>query len=380
MYEEEKHALMSGNMKNVGIVQTVSSLYEEGRYALTSGREQENSIAQMVSMMRQAKVEHFLHDAFHAMGVVSVAAGAVDKACRYSLKLIKKNNGYELVKDKTTGEPLVLTRDCDSKHFGKPVPLSAVVGKQNEQEKKAQVAFQKDVDRRLGGLENQMASLQMQNIMIMQQLMAMTEVLNEVRSRVVELKDMHDDDLLGSIQGMRDQLSQIRSVELDENQRQLLNNAITALNDARGRVRRHILRTVEKLPDVPKTKVGAYVKMAIHGEYADELVDASDEVEKYFSMYLLATQLLGYAYAFLGEARAYQEVFMPDREMIENPHFEKLIRADVFFSDRQDDSWYRNPEKYLLKVGEETKRIFTESEDWMQIEFTGNQLLEAVNG
>ena len=380
MSHEERYALVKEAEKKSEMMQPVSALYEEGRYALTSGKEQEKSIAQMVSMMRQAKVNTFLHDALHMMGVASLAVSAIDKACRYSFKLLKKGNSYELVKDKASGEPLVLTRDPKTNRFSKPVPLSAVTGMSQKEDKKAQGAFQKDVDRRLSGLENQMVSLQMQNIMIMQQLMAMTEVLNEIREHVVEIKEIYDDDLLGSIQGMRDQLSQIRSVELDENQRQLLNNAITQLNVARGKVRRHILRTIGDLPTVPNTKVGAYLKMAVHGEYADDLLDASNKVEKYFSMYLMATQLLGYAYAFLGEVHAYEEVFMPDREMIENPNFEKLIRADIYFSDRQEESWYRTPEKYLLRVSEETKRIFVESEEWMQIEFTGEQLLEAANG
>ena len=380
MYVEEKDALMKGAEQSNSVMQNRLPLYEASNYTLTGANEQEKHISQMVSMMRQAKVNTLLRDAVHAMGVASVAVEAIDKACHYTIKLIKKGNGYELVKDKVSGEPLVLARDSKNGHFTKPVPLSSVAGKPDEKEKRVQDAFRKNVDGRLRGMENQMLALQAQNIMIMQQLMAMTEVLNEIRERVVELKELHDDDLLGSIQGMRDQLSQIRTVNLDENQRQLLNNAITNLNDARGKVRRHILRTVGNLPDVPKTKMGAYIKMAIHGEYADELLSASDEVEKYFSMYLLATQLLGYAYAFLGEVKAYEEVFMPDCEMVENPNFEKLIRADIYFSDRQEESWYRTPEKYLLKVREETKRIFAESEEWMQIEFTGNQLLEAVNG
>lgn len=380
MYEEDKYALMLGDEKKKSVVQKVSTLFEDGKSVLASQKEQEKSISQMVSAMKQAKVNTFLHDAFHLVGKASVALTAIDQVCKYSFKLIKKGNTYELLKDKDSGEPLILTRDPKTKKFSKPVPMSAVIGKTTEAEKKAQHSFQKDVDRRLGGLEKQMASLQMQNIMIMQQLMAMTEVLDEIRERVVELKEIYDDDLLGSILGMRDQISQIRSVELDENQRLLLNNAITTLNEARGKVIRHILRTVGNLPDVPKSKIGAYAKMLMHGEYADELINASDEVEKYFSMYLLATQLLGYAYAFLGEVKAYEKVFMPDREMMDNPNFEKLIRADIYFADHREDSWYRKPDKYLLKVSEETKRIFIDSEDYMQIEFTGAQLLEAFNG
>ena len=93
MYAEDKHALLCCNEQHNGVMINSTPLYEVGRHPVTGANEQEKHISQMVSMMRQAKVNTLLRDAVHAMGVASVAVEAIDKACHYTIKLIKKGNG-----------------------------------------------------------------------------------------------------------------------------------------------------------------------------------------------------------------------------------------------------------------------------------------------
>ncbi|MCI8466268.1 MAG: hypothetical protein HFI63_10540 [Lachnospiraceae bacterium] len=74
------------------------------------------------------------------------------------------------------------------------------------------------------------------NIAVQQQLIHMTEVINDVRSRVIALQESHDSNLFGSIKGMHQQLLQIKDAKDPNTRKQLTAHAITALNEVRGKI------------------------------------------------------------------------------------------------------------------------------------------------
>lgn len=216
------------------------------------------------------------------------------------------------------------------------------------------------------------------NIATQQQLANMTEVINDVRSRVISLQEGHDADLFGSVKGMHQQLLQMRDSRNPDIKKQLATHAITILNDVRGRIEVTILNTLRDIEFVPGTDRAILIKIAKNKNFLSDTVEKYDRIEELFGYYVTATQLLGYAYAFLDEPASYEDIFTPSRELVENENLQKLTAAENLYEERISETWYKNPENYLLKIKSSSHSVFMESSDIVEVEVTGEKLLEAI--
>jgi hypothetical protein len=215
------------------------------------------------------------------------------------------------------------------------------------------------------------------NIALQQQLVQMTEVLNDVRSRVIALQEGHDNDLFGSIKGMHDQLLQMRD-KRPEIQKLLAIQAITVLNTNRGRIEMSLLSALEDMEIVPETDWAVLRRIALDKDFLSNTVDKYNRIEELFSYYLAATQLLGYLYAFLDESSSYSDIFKPSKELVENANLQKLIAAEKLYEESIGETWYKNPDNYLLKIGRAADSLFIEDSDFLEVEISGEKLLEAI--
>lgn len=206
----------------------------------------------------------------------------------------------------------------------------------------------------------------------------MTEVINDVRSRVIALQESHDSDLFGSIKGMHQQLLQIKDAKNPDTRKQLTANTITVLNEVRGKAETAILNALKDIADVPDSDVSIIGKIIRDKNFLANTVEQYNRIEELFSYYLTATQLLGYAYAFLDEPQSYEDIFSPSPELIDNPNLQKLLLAENLFEETIGETWYKNPEKYLQEIKEQSHTLFLESHDTIEIEITGKELLEAI--
>ena len=216
------------------------------------------------------------------------------------------------------------------------------------------------------------------NIAMQQQLAQMTAVINDVRARVISLQEAHDDDLFGSIKGMHNLLLQMRDATNPETKRQLSTNAITVLNETRGKLETTILALLREIDSVASSDRAILLQIAKNKNFLADTVERYDRIEKLFEYYVTSTQLLGYAYAFLDEPRSYEDVFMPSIDIIENEHLQKLILAENLYNESIGETWYKNPEYFLQKIKNASQQLFIENSEFVEFEVSGEKLLEVI--
>lgn len=216
-------------------------------------------------------------------------------------------------------------------------------------------------------------------IAVQQQLAKMTEVINDVRSRVIALQEGHDDDLFGSIRGMHKQMVQIRDAKDPETQKQLTYQAITVLNDTRGKIEQAVIHTLNDMPIVPDKDLKIIWEITKDANYISSVNEKYNRVEELVSYYLAATQLLGYAYSFLGEENSFEDIFTPFPELLNEEMCQKLIHAENIYKEEIKDVWYKCPSDYMLQLKEASHRLFAKKEDdVIEIEISGEKLLEVI--
>lgn len=87
---------------------------------------------------------------------------------------------------------------------------------------------------------------------------------------------------------------------------------------------------------------------------------------------------MGYAYAFLDEPFTYSDIFTPSKELIENENLQKLISAEILYEEPLGETWYKNPENYLLKIECAAESLFLKDGEIFEVEITGKELLEVL--
>lgn len=221
-------------------------------------------------------------------------------------------------------------------------------------------------------------SAEIATIALQKQLAQMAEVIDDVRRRVVALQEGQDKALKGRIEGMHDQMIQMRDATTEAHRKALAIQAITVLNDVRGQIGVAISDVLEKMPYVPNGKWKIVWEIAKDKTFLQRAVESYDRIEALVCYYLTATQLLGYAYAFLGEKASFEDVFCPRADLLNRTLTQKLEQAENLFIEKIEDAWYKNPYEYMLKIKAASQELFLPNEDVIEIEVSGRKLLEAV--
>lgn len=230
----------------------------------------------------------------------------------------------------------------------------------------------KDADIVHSNIPHDLATIAMQ-----QQLAQMAAVLDEVRSRLIEMQQTYDASLLGELRGMRDLLAQVQTVKDLETQHDLIKGAIVDLNKTRGKITERLIDEMKKMPEVPDSAFKRVFRTFWKEGYRDNVVSGYEKIQELFGYYLAASQLLAYAYALIGEEQVYETIFTPDSELGNKQFLHNLINSEGIIG-IEGERWYSNPQRYLGYVLEEAKRLFVQKSDVIAIELTGEQLLEAV--
>ena len=217
------------------------------------------------------------------------------------------------------------------------------------------------------------------SIAVQQQMAQMTEVINDVRDRVIALQEGHDQDLYGSIIGMHQQMAQLRDAKSEEVRHGLAINAITELNKVRGQLQAAIGQALKDMPNVPDSDMKIIWEIAKDKTYLQRSTEMFNRIEELVSYYLAATQLLGYAYAFLGEDGPFEETFAPCADLLNSELLLKLENAEAFYEETVGSAWYKNPEEYMLRIRNASHTLFApKDEDIIELEISGQKLLEAM--
>lgn len=219
-------------------------------------------------------------------------------------------------------------------------------------------------------------SLRLSSLIIQQQLSEITNVINDVRSRIITLQKRQDRNLYGRIHGMYHQMIQINVENKSEKRNQLINNTISSLNETRGIIEVEIVDLLKTMEYVPDKNFKIILKILKNKDFLSQTIDAYDRIEELVCYYLQATQLLGYAYAFLNEKQSFESVFTPFSELTDKKILKKLKSVEKLYNEDLSASWYNNPNKYMLSIKKEAQRLFTTEEDRVvEIEIYGENLL-----
>ena len=157
----------------------------------------------------------------------------------------------------------------------------------------------------------------------------------------------------------------------------LFYNQIPSLNGTRGRIIEALTRLLNNFPEVKDSAFGISGQIVKDKNFLTETFENYNRIQELFKCYLLATQLLGYAYAMIEEKASYKKVFIPNEQLVHHPALKNLANFEIALNGNFDQMWYKNPENFL--DGIRVKVDMIASKNAVEIEYTGQQLINAIH-
>ena len=136
-------------------------------------------------------------------------------------------------------------------------------------------------------------------------------------------------------------------------------------------------RRVESFPTLPEGEL-AQLKLEVFNKGTlRECYQAFDEIQEYYELYLQATDMLAASYALCGDTETAEKTYNLSIGYMREVNFNNIKTLD-YVRDKQSDLFYNHALEYI----ETEKDICLETAEeyeFMQIEMTGQQLLEVFN-
>lgn len=216
------------------------------------------------------------------------------------------------------------------------------------------------------------------NIVTQQQLAEILQSIVETYKAVKMIEKGQQDDRIALIDAGREQV--ILSMLLtDENEkREMMRLACRDLLVGKKQIGKALIRRVEAFESIPDSGLKIFMNNLKDGNYLNNKDDEIEDIQECYYLYILATKMIAFIFAYLGETVAVEQTFSRSIDFIKQINFDDLKSIEFSHKGVDFNDWFfNNPVKYI----ENEKILFLESTkdyDYLQVELSGEKLLEGA--
>lgn len=211
------------------------------------------------------------------------------------------------------------------------------------------------------------------NIYMQKQLNELSEMINRTYKVVERIERGQMDDRIGELKAGRDQI--LLALKLDSERRSI------EIAEGRG----HILSAQKKLLQTFKSRVegftplpeGEWQRVWLEFRHQGILKERDEEfsdIQEYYGLYLMATQLLAASYAISGDMDEVERVFEIAKTEVSEIRFDSMKTLDYIHKKTQE-LFYNCPEEYI-EAEKDACMADAKDYDVIDVEVTGQKLLE----
>ncbi|HEY5583087.1 MAG TPA: hypothetical protein VIK78_01180 [Ruminiclostridium sp.] len=224
------------------------------------------------------------------------------------------------------------------------------------------------------------ASDGMYRMVMQQQIVAMAMELQEVHNIVKKIEVGQTDDRFAEIDGAKLQLELASKALKRENQIAYINGAMPLLTAGSEKIKKALMRKINEFEEIPASKLQIYKKMFFSpGNYKNKKDNEVDNINEYFCFFAMSQKLMACASLMLYEPEAMLEIFRHQEEFLDSMDAKKIrticnLHPELDFS----EEWYSDPSRFIEVIKNQYIEYANKKYDYISLEVTGNQLLEAL--
>lgn len=216
------------------------------------------------------------------------------------------------------------------------------------------------------------------NIVTQQQLAEISQSIVETYQTVKMIERGQQDDRIALIDAGREQVLLAMTMTDENEKKEMLRVAARDLLVGKEQIGKALMCRVEAFESIPDSGLKIFLNTLKDGNYLNTKDDEIEDIQECYSLYVEATKMLAAIFAYSGETVAVEQTFSRSIDFLQQINFEDLKSIEHSHKGVDFNDWFFNhPVEYI----EIEKTSFIESSkdyDFLQIEITGEKLLEGV--
>ena len=214
------------------------------------------------------------------------------------------------------------------------------------------------------------------NIYMQEQVRKLSELMNHTYRIVERIEQGQKDDRIGMLMAGRNQI--LYAMNLDEEE------CIEEIRRGRDKMliaQEQIFRTFEsRVRNFEPISESGWVRFRtelVHPGSLKEKDAEFVEIQQYYALYLLATQMVAASYALYGKSESAEQVFLTAEQAMESLNFNGL-KTLQYVHKENTELFYYHASEYIASEREISLEA-AQNYDTVSIQITGEKLLEAFN-
>lgn len=216
------------------------------------------------------------------------------------------------------------------------------------------------------------------NIVTQQQLAEISQSIVETYQTVKMIERGQQDDRIALIDAGREQVLLAMTMTDEIEKKEILRVAARDLLVGKEQIGKALMCRVEAFESIPDSGLKIFLNTLKDENYLNKKDDEIEDIQECYSLYVEATKMLAAIFAYSGETAAVEQTFSRSIDFLKQINFEDLKSIEYSHKGADFNDWFFNhPVEYI----EIEKTSFIESSkdyDFLQIEITGEKLLEGA--
>ena len=216
------------------------------------------------------------------------------------------------------------------------------------------------------------------NIVMQQQLAQIADTVAETYQSVKMIEVGQQDDRIALIEAGKEQILLAMSIQDEEQKKEMLRLGARDLLVGKEQIGKALARRVEAFEALPDSKMKLFLTSLARSGYLSKKDREVEDIQECYSMYIEATKMLAATFAYTGETAAVEQTFKRSIEILRGIDFDKVKSIGIAHKDVSLDDWFFNHPIEYVEVEKAPCLESAKQYDFVQIEVTGAELLEAI--
>ena len=214
------------------------------------------------------------------------------------------------------------------------------------------------------------------NIVMQRQLAQIAATVAETYETVKMIEVGQQDDRVALIESGKEQILLAMAVQDENERKELLRLGAHDLLLGKEQIGKALQRRVEAFKALPESSVQRFMLAFTKPGYLSKRDSEVEDIQECYSLYVEATKMLAATFAYTGEKAAIQQTFKHSTEFLKGIDFSNVKTIEMSHKDVDFEDWFFNHPVEYIEVEEKPCLEEAEKYDYVQIEVSGEKLME----
>lgn len=216
------------------------------------------------------------------------------------------------------------------------------------------------------------------NIVMQQQLAQIADTVAETYETVKMIEVGQQDDRIALIESGKEQILLAMSIQDEEHKKDLLRSGAHDLLLGKEQIGKALQRRIEAFKALPDSGFSMFFTTLTRPGYLSKKDDEVEAIQECYSMYIEATKMLAATFAYTGETAAVEQTFKKSISFLKEIDFSAVKTIGLSHKDVDLSDWFFNHPVEYIEVEKEPCLESAKDYDYVQIEVSGEDLLEVI--